>query len=646
MAPLDRAYAALRERRYDDAITAFLEASQAAPKRAAIRKDLAYTYLKAGETILARDQFAEAVKLDPDDIHVALEYGFLCATRPVSPSKARRIFDRLRQAGNPPPRRPSKISTGPCGRGSSGGRARSHGRPGISPTTRNSPAWPSSATNSPSPPSTTRRPASSAPTFATCCSTWAASAPRRVVPPMPCRACWRPRAAATPRTAERARALLPARYPYVYEFRQAIALDPDNVELRRELAYLLLEMGSKADAEAEFDGHRAAGSGRSAFDRAARASSSFPAAITRARRRCSIACSQSGDEELADRVRRALKLPQTLRKRVETPRTQVSIEARALAEKSLEKGYLKDALKYLQIAHENDPVDFGVMLKLGWTNNMLHDDKDGRALVRARPAQPRSGDRRRGRAGLPEPGSVDGPHPDDILDLPVLLLALAGLFTYGQLKTEFRTRQAALPPLRLRPLRRRPAPAAQSSARPAVPLRVVIHPRRRRRHTGVEGRRWPGAKRGPRSATSSATTSAAWCPTTGAALPTDAAVGRGIGSESAGAFFELNLDGIYVSRFNNDLLGLHADAHRLDTPARSGADANLRERECDGRRQAASLGQLRRVGPGVRLRAESMPPGLYFTVNYLRGRYTLREGNPYAPFYNDFRAGLWYAFTR
>src|SRR5437899_3298331 len=36
-----------------------------------------------------------------------------------------------------------------------------------------------------------------------------------------------------PRTAEAARELLPARYPYVYEFRCALAIDPKNIELRR-----------------------------------------------------------------------------------------------------------------------------------------------------------------------------------------------------------------------------------------------------------------------------------------------------------------------------------------------------------------------------------------------------------------------------
>src|ERR1019366_5511529 len=45
-----------------------------------------------------------------------------------------------------------------------------------------------------------------------------------------------------PRASEMARERLPARYPYVYEFRVALELDPDNEALHRELAYLLLKM--------------------------------------------------------------------------------------------------------------------------------------------------------------------------------------------------------------------------------------------------------------------------------------------------------------------------------------------------------------------------------------------------------------------
>src|SRR5260370_23849791 len=93
--PAERAYAALRVRDYDTAIAAFL----AAPPRTNIRKDLAYTYLKIGESELARDQFHEAMRLDPADPTAALEYAFLCYETKQQ-AEARRTFDRLRKTGN------------------------------------------------------------------------------------------------------------------------------------------------------------------------------------------------------------------------------------------------------------------------------------------------------------------------------------------------------------------------------------------------------------------------------------------------------------------------------------------------------------------------------------------------------------------
>ena len=98
-AALSRAYEAARARDYDSAITAFLQATQAAPDRADIRKDLAYTYLKVGENERARQQFRLAMDLDPSDIQVALEYAFLC-NELKRQAEARRIFDRIRRTGN------------------------------------------------------------------------------------------------------------------------------------------------------------------------------------------------------------------------------------------------------------------------------------------------------------------------------------------------------------------------------------------------------------------------------------------------------------------------------------------------------------------------------------------------------------------
>jgi Tfp pilus assembly protein PilF len=105
--PLTKAYEAIRARNYDDGIARFLKAIAAAPDRPAVRKDLAYTYLKIGENTAARDQFREAIRLDPKDFHVALEYAFLC-NETKEQAQARRVFDRVRKAGDPESRAPAK----------------------------------------------------------------------------------------------------------------------------------------------------------------------------------------------------------------------------------------------------------------------------------------------------------------------------------------------------------------------------------------------------------------------------------------------------------------------------------------------------------------------------------------------------------
>ena len=96
--PLDKAYAALRAHSYDEAIVLFQKATELAPKRASIHKDLGYTYLKIGDTVEARDQFRAAMKIDPADSQVAMEFAFL-AYETKEQAEARRVFDRIRKLG-------------------------------------------------------------------------------------------------------------------------------------------------------------------------------------------------------------------------------------------------------------------------------------------------------------------------------------------------------------------------------------------------------------------------------------------------------------------------------------------------------------------------------------------------------------------
>src|SRR3954454_24480922 len=90
--PPEEAYQALQAKQYDEAISWFLKAIESSPGTKSLRKDLAYTYLKAGERELARDQFGEVVRLDLSDTQAATEYAFLCFETHKE-AEARRSFD-------------------------------------------------------------------------------------------------------------------------------------------------------------------------------------------------------------------------------------------------------------------------------------------------------------------------------------------------------------------------------------------------------------------------------------------------------------------------------------------------------------------------------------------------------------------------
>src|ERR1051326_9210934 len=325
-APLDEAYSALRAKNYDDAIRGFEQAATLAPTRAPIRKDLAYTLLKVGENEKARDQFAEVLRLDPDDQQSALEYAFLCYET-KQPVIARRVFDRLRKAGNPTAKDAFENVDRPL-------------REGIA-------RWKHAIDLEPDNFSAHEELAKlaelrdeldlAAEQYRTA---WMLKPARRDLL-VDLGLVWKQQdrteeafaallAASRgpePRIAEQARELLPARYPYVYEFEQALALDPSNDGLRRELAYLHLEMGNRAAAEQQF-------------------------------------------QLLPDRPQPTALIPR------DPAAPGVPQSTKLLGEQSLEKGYLNDALKYLHAAHENDPMDFEVMLKLGWAYNIVRDDRE------------------------------------------------------------------------------------------------------------------------------------------------------------------------------------------------------------------------------------------------------------------------------
>jgi Flp pilus assembly protein TadD len=645
---LDQAYQALRAKKYDDAISGFERAIALAPDRPSVRKDLAYALLKVGENEAARDQFAEAMRLDPGDEKVALEYAFLCYETHQQVT-ARRIFDRYRKSNATAAQAFENIDR-PL-------------REGIE-------RWQRALAVSPgdfSGHQELARLAEQRDELALAAEhyekAWRIRPDHRELL-LDLGRVWKQQGrtdeanaallaasrGAEPRVAEQARELLPSRYPYVYEFEKALALDPSNTELRREFAYLQLKMERRAEAEKQFEGVVARApddllsAAQLGFLRMARGDGAGAMPLLNR-------VLMSGDEDLADRVRVALRLPQTLRGRSEEPRATVSSQAKELALRSLEKGYLQDALKYLSIAHENDPVDFDVMLKLGWTNNILKNDGDALKwfdLARRSPDPKTSAEATRAYRNL-EP-SLER-FRTTVWMFPTFSTRWHDLFAYAQAKTELHlprwflrpyaslrfvgdTHGAVQPGIGL-------APQYLSEGAATVALGVATSPWR-----GVTA--WFEAGEQMRYRPAPIDSSFA-SPDYRGGVSYAKGFGHLLASGSRGLFAETNDDLIYVQRFDKDTLlysqnrtgytlreaetaGFHAQAYwnwNVTTDVRGQYWANYVE-----------------TGPGVRFRFGVLSVPLLFSVDALKGAYLVNTGNPRGPSFRDLRVGVWYAFSR
>lgn len=646
--PLQQAYDALREKHYDQAVAGFTQAIALAPDRAAIRKDLAYTLLKIGENEAARDQFAEAMRLDPADQHVALEYAFLCYETKQQ-TIARRIFDRIRKTGDVTAEQAFENIDRPL-------------REGID-------RWQKALEMSPDNFSAHQE-----------LATLAEQRDQLELAAEHYEKAWRLKPderslmldlgrvwkalgrteqstslllaasrGAQPRVAEKARELLPKRYPFVYEFEQAIALDPKNYELRREYSYLLLQMDKKDEAERQFqilnqtapdDLLSAAQLGFLLLNRR-----DFAAAQPLLDR-----VLKGGDEELADRVRVALKLPQTLRRPGSTAQS-TSEEAKALAEKSMQAGYMKDALKYLAIAHENDPVDFGVMLKLGWVYNILKDDREAVKWFHLASKSPDPAVANEADQAYRNLVPAFARFRTTVWANPFFSSRWHDAFGYGQVKTAMRIGSLPFQPyISVRfvgdirgttgATLSNPAPQYLSESSFIFGVGVSTRPWR-----GITA--WGEAGEAVKYLVSRSDV--------GAMIPDyrgGIAYGKGFGhllGGTRGMFFENNEDAVFVSRFQNDLL-FYSQNRAGYTFARSeSADGFQTQVYWNLNGTVDRLHQywanFVESGPGVKFRFQAMPKAMAFSVNFVRGVYTMNQDNPRRPNFFDLRAGFWYAFT-
>lgn len=624
--PLARGYDALRTHDYDVAITSFLKAVEVAPERGPIHKDLAYAYLKIGENDLARRQFGEAMRLDPKDNQVALEYAFLC-NETKHQAEARRIFDRIRKTGNSVAEQAFQNIDGPLAAGIA--------------------RWQSAI-------------AMGADNFSSHfeLATLAEERDELELAAEHYERAWRilpdrrsvlvdlgrvwlamnrtddadaallaASRGGESRAAEMACELLPARYPYVAEFRKALALDTGNVELRREMGFLLLRMGYQPEAEQEF---RVLAENRGDLLAATQlgfllyADGDVEAAMPFFNR-----VLEGKDEDLANRVRAVLRRPQVAEEAS-------VVSAREMAERSIKAGYLKDGLQYLAAAHQADPGDFEVMYKLGWINNLLHQDANAARwfnLARRSPDPKIAAESARGWRNLRsevEPIQVSG------WFYPLYSSRWHDVFGYAQVKTEIRTKLRIVPYVSARLVGDTRQTIGAISPQYLSESSVIAG-------VGVRSIPWHSVSGWFEAGSALGYATGHVLPDYRGGVSTARGAGHMLNAESGGVFTDTSLDGVFVSRFGNDFLvyGESRAGYTFGPKAsRTQVYWNGNLTFDDQRQQWANFFE---TGPGIRNHEAWMPGPMYVTVNLLRGSYLVGARQPG---FSDWRVGLWYAFSR
>jgi Flp pilus assembly protein TadD len=602
-----------------------------------------------GENEAARDEFEEAVRLDPSDKHVALEYAFLCYETKQQ-AVARRIFDRIRKTGDATAEQAFQNIDRPLADGIA--------------------RWKKALGQSPDNFSAHQELAALAEQRDDLAlaaehyeKAWRLKPGERELL-LDLGRVWKieghgedansvllAASRGEPvRVAEKARELLPSRYPYVYEFEKALELDPNNFELRREFAYLLLEMGKKEDAEQQFEKLNRISpddllsAAQLGFLRLNRGDYAGAQPLLEQ-------VLKSSDDELTDRVRAALKLPQTMRHRGTTAQ-RTSEEAKTMAEKSLKAGYLKDALKYLAIAHENDPVDFAVMLKLGWLYNITHQDKEAIKWFKLASKSPDPAVSKEGDQAYHKLAPGFALFRTTFWAFPFYSSRWGDAFGYAQIKTEIKLGKLPIRPYisarfvgdvrgTIGSTLSNPAPQYLSESSFIFGVGVTTLPQH-----GMVG--WFEAGEAVKYL-SNRNDVGAMIPDYRGGISYAKGFGHLMGG-SHGFFFESNEDGVFVSRFQNDMLAYSQNRAgytfaRLENGELLQAQIYFNFNGTADRLRQYWANYVE-SGPGIRFRVRDLPKGMLFSVNFLRGVYTVNEYNPRRPNFFDLRAGFWYAFTR
>ncbi len=643
--PLSRAFESLRQHDYDAAISDFEKAASLSPARADIHKNLAYTLLKTGDSEAAREQFGEAMRLEPGDLHLALEYAFLCfearENAPARKAEARRIFDRIRQSSDAVSRATAEQAFQNIDAPLAAGIARWQSVPASFSALYELAQLAEQRDELELAANSYRSAFQLLPERKSVLLELARVEKARGNSEGQIAALLAASRGGETRAAELAREQLPTRYPYVYEFRKALELDPKNDTLHRELAYLLLSMSeknqaSKADALQEFkllvqsspDDYLAAAQLGLLYLGANENALAMP--ILRE-------VLAHGDAATANHVRMALKMPLLLEER---RKDDSSLDARVLGERSYQAGFLKDAKRYFLIAREQNPVDASIALKLGWTNNLLHDDSSALrwfeiARQSSDPAISTEADKAYNnlRPGLELFRTT-------LWAYPLFSSRWGDLFGYGQLKTEINLKKLPFRPyatLRFVGDARRETGGIYPQSLSESAFIVGV---------GVATRQWRGAMGWFEAGSSMSYLNGSRSADYRGGVSYSRTIGKSIAAEGSGWFLETLGDSAFISRFDNDLLN-YSQSRVGFTSSLGGFKVQTfwsNNITFDVKKQYWA--NFAETGPGFRFHPPSTPPSLAVTLGVVRGVYLRNAGIPHGPNFYDFRAGVWYAITK
>ena len=293
----------------------------------------------------------------------------------------------------------------------------------------------------------------------------------------------------------------------------------------------------------------------------------------------------------------------------------------------MQAGYMKDALKYLQIAHESDPGDFDVMLKMGWALNILHDDRDAMRWFDLARRSPDPEVAAQGAKAYKSLHEANQEFRTTVWVYPIYSTRWHDFFGYGQVKTELRNRWIQ-PYISIRfigdtrvTLGGGPTPDMLSGSSFVVA-------------GGVHTLQWHGA-------TGWFEAGSEMSYINGHMLPD---YRGGVSGEwrkmpeSTGLFLDTSADGLYMSRFDKDYL--------LYSQTRAGYVASPHvQLFWNGNLTVDLKGEnwanFAETGPGVRVSGWLVPKSMWVTASALRGVYLVGS---HASF-NDIRVGVWYGYT-